>query len=387
MCTTNTSSSSSLGRSALALASSLALLFGAQACAGPHQLQIQSDGPPIPGGVEANELIQPGEKHFARLWRLSSGGENAEGYWSFAGDRVSLQRRNEAEGVDCDRIYVTDKHTGALSQVSNGRGVTTCAHFMPGDREVIFASTHAEMEGCPPPPDRSRGYVWTLHPEYEIYVKDLERGVITQFTDMPGYDAEATVSPKGDRVVFTSVRSGDVELWTANLDGSDPFQVTDTLGYDGGAFYSHSGDQLIFRATEFAPEGSTEQEQAQARADYKALLAESLVRPSKMELFTINTDGTERRQLTHLGGANWAPFFTPDDSGVIFCSNHHSATAREFDIFLLDIESESLEQITTYEGFDSFPMFSDDGRWLLFSSNRGGQTQGETSLYLAEWVD
>jgi len=321
------------------------------------------------------------------LWKISSGGENAEGYWSFNGDRISLQRRNEAEGVDCDRIYVTDKLTGELSQVSNGRGVTTCAYFMPGDREVIFASTHADMEGCPPPPDRSRGYVWTLHPEYEIFVKDLERGVLTRFTDSPGYDAEATVSPKGDRVVFTSVRSGDVELWTSKLDGTDLFQVTDTLGYDGGAFFSHGGDQLIFRATEFAPEGSSDADQAQAKADYKALLAESLVRPSSMELFTINTDGTNRRQITRLGGANWAPYFTPDDSSVIFCTNHHTESAREFDIFMLDLATEGLEQITTYEGFDSFPMFSDDGRWLLFSSNRGGAVEGETSLYLAEWKD
>ncbi|MFT5287581.1 MAG: TolB protein, partial [Planctomycetota bacterium] len=226
-----------------------------------------------------------------------------------------------------------------------------------------------------------------LHPEYEVFVKNLERGVVTRFTDSPGYDAEATVSPTGDRVVFTSVRSGDVELWTADLEGGDLVQVTDTLGYDGGAFFSHDGERLIFRSTEFAPEGSTPEEQAKAKADYKALLAESLVRPSSMELFTIKLDGSERTQLTHLGGANWAPFFTPDDTGVIFCTNHHTDNAREFDIFLMDIASGDLEQITTYEGFDSFPMFSGDKRWLLFSSNRGGTTPGETNLFLAEWQD
>ena len=383
MPTPNIRSARALGTLALA-APMLTLGF---ACAGPHELQSTEVGPPIPGGSEANELIQPGEKHFARLWKISTGGENAEGYWSFAGDRVSLQRRNPEEGVDCDRIYVTDKKTGELSLVSNGRGVTTCAFFMPGDREVIYASTHAQADSCPPPPDRSRGYVWTLHPEYEIFVKDLDRGVLTQFTDSPGYDAEATVSPKGDRVVFTSTRSGDLELWTSALDGSDLLQVTDTPGYDGGAFFSHSGDQLIFRATEFSPEGTTDEERDQAIAEYQALLTENLVRPSSMELFVIDADGSNRRQLTRLGGANWAPFFTPDDSAVLFCTNHHTDNAREFDIFRIDVESGDLEQITTYEGFDSFPMFSPDGNWLLFSSNRGGQTEGETSLYLAEWVD
>jgi Tol biopolymer transport system component len=360
----------------------LSLLSVAASCAGPKGLHSRSSGPPLRGGVRADELIQQGERHFARLWKLTAGGENAEGYWSFAGDRLSLQRRNAAEGIECDRIYVSDRDTGDLIQVSNGRGVTTCAHFLPGDREVLFASTHASSDACPPPPDRSRGYVWALHPEYEIYVKDLDRGVVTRLTDSPGYDAEATVSPRGDRIVFTSTRSGDVELWTSNLAGGDLVQVTDSVGYDGGAFFSHDGKKLVFRATEFSAENREHEV-----AEYQALLAENYVRPSNMELYTIDPDGSNRRQLTHLGGANWAPYFTPDDRGVIFCTNHHADSPREFDLFLLDIESGALEQVTTYVGFDSFPMFSPDGHWLLFASNRGGDTPGETNLFLAEWVD
>lgn len=356
------------------------LLLSLSACRLERDLVPGTDSPPLPGAVPANELIQPGERHFARLWKLTAGGENAEGYWSFGGDRLVLQRRNAEEGVDCDRIYVTDAASGRLTQISNGRGVTTCAYFLPDDRRVVYASTHLHHDACPPPPDRSRGYVWSIHPEYDLFVRDLTRGVVTRITEEWGYDAEATVSPRGDRMVFTSTRSGDLELWTCALDGSDPVQVTDAPGYDGGAFFSHDGKRLVFRATAF----SEENRDAEV-AEYRALLQDWLVRPSAMELFVVDADGSNRTQLTDLGGANWAPYFTPDDRAVVFCTNHHSESAREFDLFMVQVDGRGLEQVTTYEGFDSFPMFSPDGRWFVFASNRGGETPGETNLFLAEW--
>lgn len=352
---------------------------------------------PIAGGMRADHLIEEGEEHFVALWKLTSGGENAEGYWNFAGDRLSFQRRNPDEGVDCDRIYTTDatagEHGTAWTQLSSDMGVTTCAHWMPNDEEVVFASTHLMMESCPPPPDHSKGYVWTLHPEYDLFVRpadwvdelngiDDEVWPERRLTETWGYDAEATVSPRGDRLVFTSTRSGDLELWTCDLDGGNLVQVTDRLGYDGGAFFSHDGEQLVYRRTEFPSDAD---ERAAAEADYKALLTENMVRPSAMEIHVVDTDGTDDRQVTALGGANFAPFFFPGDGRIIFSSNFASASGREFDLYAVNVDGTNVERITTYEGFDSFPMFSPDGKWLVFASNRGGTTEGETNLFVARW--
>ncbi len=352
-------------RAALAL-----LLFALSSCA---------SAPPLPGAVPADDWILPGETHFARLWKLTEGGENAEGYWSFAGDRIVFQRRHPQSGVDCDQIYLL-RPGDEPELVSTGQGVTTCAYFMPGDRSVVFASTHARMEGCPPPVDFSEGYVWAIRPEYDLWTRDLDTGALTRLTDTWGYDAEATVSPRGDRMVFTSTRSGDLELWTCALDGSDPVQVTDAIGYDGGAFFSHDGKSLVFRSTAFTPGA-----EAQEQATYRDLLSNWKVRPHSMEIMLIDVDGTNRRQLTRLGRASFAPFFHPDDSKVIFSSNFHEEAARNFDLFSIPVTGGEPERITTYEGFDSFPMFSPDGRYLVFASNRAGAEPGETNLFVAEW--
>lgn len=347
------------------------------ACSGLGRAPLPE--PPLPGLENVDDLIEEGERHFAHLWRVTRGGENAEGYWSFAGDRLVLQRK--AEGWDCDRIFVTDG-AGGLTQVSSGRGTTTCSYFLPDDRHVVFGSTQGGMEDCPPPTDRSDGYVWPIHPEFDLWVKDLETGEERAITTTPGYDAEATVSPTGDRMVFTSTRSGDLELWTCNLDGSDVRQVTDSLGYDGGAFFSHDGTKLVFRATRFAPDGQTGD-----RAQYVDLLAKHKIRPHKLDIFVCDVDGSNRVRLTDLDGASWAPYFYPDDRRVMFSSNHHDENTPqvEFDLFAVDLDGGDLEQITTYAGFDSFPMFSPDGRYLVFGSNRGGSEPGETNLYIAEW--
>jgi len=356
-----------------------ALLLGA--CAST------SDGPsdappvcPIPGAVPADELIRPGETHFKHLWRLTFDGENAEAYWNPAGDRLCFQRR--WDGVDCDRIFVTSPDGSEPRQISDGRGATTCSYFLPDGRHVLYGSTGAAHEDCPPKPDHSMGYVWPFYPEYEINVQDLETGEEQLLVSGPGYDAEATVSPTGDRIVFTSTRSGDIELWTCAIDGSDLKQATNELGYDGGAFFSHDGEWLVFRTTEFSeedPEGD--------RQRYRDLLASHMVRPHSMEVYVIRADGTGRRQVTDLGRANWAPYFFPDDSRIIFCSSHTwtGEGPMNFDLWAIGVDGENLERITYEESFDSFPMFSPDGRYLAFGSNRGGVKQGDTNLFIAEW--
>ncbi len=367
----------------------LSLAFLIAACASdpdghPSRAAARS-GCPFAAARPADELIQAGETHFAHLWQLTSGGENAEGYFSFEGDQLSFQRRNEDEDVRCDRIFVLGPE-GPARQASNGRGVTTCSYFLPGGKRLLFASTQAAMEDCPPPVDPAEfqrlGYFWRVFPEHDLWVADLARGILTRLTDSPGYDAEATVSPLGDRIVFTSARSGDLELWTCDLAGGDLRQVTHSPGYDGGAFFSHDGKQLVFRSQVFTPG-----KEAEEIAFHRGLLEQGKVNPLHMELQVCDADGSQRRAIRALGGANFAPYFYPGDRRVIFATNHHdpSERKREFDLFAIDVDGGDLEQLTTFQGFDSFPVFSPDGRWLVFASNRGQSRPGETNLFLAEW--
>lgn len=363
----------------------LALVLAAAACRTSRDDGTLPSVPalptPIAGATACDELIRPGEKHFAHLWKVTTGVENAaEGYWSFAGDRLTLQAT--IDGTSCDRILATDPLTGGMVPISNGAGVTTCSYFLPGDQRVLYASTHAFQQDCPPKVDMSKGYVWAIHPEYDIYVKDLASGRESALTTEWGYDAEATIAPRGDRMVFTSTRSGDLELWTCALDGSDLKQVTRELGYDGGAFFSHDGKWLVFRSTAFTP-GKEDAE----RSDYQGLLKQWLVRPSRMEIMVCRPDGSERRRVTNLGKANFAPFFFPDDQRIVFASNHadEATRGRNFDLYAVDVEGGNLERITFDGEFDGFPMFSPDGRWLVFASNRGGRKSGETNLFVAQW--
>jgi len=340
---------------------------------------------PLYGGESVDHLIAPGEEHFAHLWMLTTDGENAEAYWSSRGDRLVFQRRAPELGIECDRIFVLGPDAPPR-QVSNGHGATTCAYFLPGDQRVLYASTHGLMDACPPPIDpslyRTLGYFWRVLPEFDLWIQDLGSDGPRRLTETYGYDAEATVSPRGDSIVFTSSRSGDLELWTCALTGGDLRQVTASPGYDGGAFFSHDGKRLVFRSQAFTPGN-----EAAELADARAQLAEWRVRPSRMELQLADADGQNRRTLGPLGGASFAPYFFPDDGRVIFASNHHDAREpkREFDLFAIGVDGQALERITTHEGFDSFPMFSPDGRYLVFASNRGQRKPGETNLFLAEW--
>lgn len=344
---------------------------------------------PVPGCELVNDLILPEEVRFKNLWQVTDGGQNAEAYWSYSGDRLSLQIMNRKKGLDCDRIYVTGAD-GSMRQVSNGLGVTTCAFFMPDDKAVLYASTHMGHDGCPSKP-QSKDYTWMLWPDYDIYTSDLSTGVERSLIGGYGYDAEATVSPQGDKLVFTSTRSGDLELWTSDLEGGHIQQVTDTLGYDGGAFFNHAGDQLVFRTTQWTP-GDEHAEQTRYRED----LQRWQVRPNNMEIYTIRPDGSERNQVTTLGAANFAPYFLPDDKRIIFSTNHHSRELNgyrlNFDLFICDLDGGNLERVTYFDAstgkqFDSFPMFSRDGRYLAFSSNRGDGKIGDTNVFIAEWVD
>jgi Tol biopolymer transport system component len=269
---------------------------------------------------------------------------------------------------------------GRPTMISNGKGRTTCSYFLPGDSTVVYASTHLAGDDCPESPRNVDGkYVWPIFPSFDIFVADLNGNIIQQLTDNPGYDAEATVSPDGQKIVFTSTRSGDLELYTMNIDGSDVRQITDGLGYDGGAFFSPDSKKIVFRASR--PQTPEEVE------TYTTLLAQGLVQPTNLEIFVCDVDGSNLTQITNLGKANWAPFFHPSGEKILFASNHHTESGRVFNIFSIDMDGQNLQQVTFDETFDSFPMFSPDGKKLVFSSNRNNGGTRSTNIFTADWVD
>jgi len=335
---------------------------------------------------DKNSLIYEQEVHFKNLKQLTFGGENAEAYWSFDDSKLIFQATNEKWGQSCDQIYIIDTNNYNLDKeipkmVSLGLGRTTCSYFMPGDSTIIYASTHLEDAKCPHVPERrvNGKYVWPIYDSYDIFIADLDGNIVKRLTDNEGYDAEATVSPTGDKIVFTSIRSGDLELYTCNIDGSDINQVTNELGYDGGAFFSHDGKKLVFRSSR--PKSEKEIK------EYKDLLSRGLVQPTEMEIYTCNVDGSDLKQVTNLGNANWSPFFHPSNEKIIFCSNHESMMGFPFNLYMIDVDGNNLKQITYDEKFASFPVFSNDGKKIVFSSNRNNGGTRNTNVFIAEWVE
>ena len=336
------------------------------------------------GATNTKTLIYPEEKHFKSIKQITFGGDNAEAYWSFDDKQLVFQSNNKAWDVECDQMFLMNAdevfYDTKPPMVSTGLGRTTCSYFLPDNKHIIYASTHLGGEECPEAPLRREGkYVWPIYNTYDIFVADLEGNIVNQLTNEKGYDAEPTVSPKGDKIVFTSDRSGDLELYTMNLDGSDVKQITHELGYDGGAFFSPDGTKLIFRSSRPKTEAEIK--------EYKDLLAEGLVQPTEMELYICNADGSDLRQLTNLGNANWSPFFHPSGEKILFSSNFESERGFPFNLYMIDIDGKNLKRVTHSETFDAFPVFSNDGKKLVFSSNRNNGGGHDTNLFIAEWQD
>jgi TolB protein len=335
--------------------------------------------------AQEQSLTYPDEKHLKNLKQLTFGGDNAEAYWSFDSKKIVFQSNNPAWDLKCDQIFFTsveeDVKNRKPQMLSTGQGRTTCAYFLPGDRAIVYASTHLGGTECPKDPERKPGgkYLWPIYDTYDIFVSDLKGNIKKQLTSVKGYDAEATVSPKGDKIVFTSTRNGDLDLYTMNIDGSNVKQITHELGYDGGAFFSPDGKKIVFRASR----PKTDEQ----KKEYQDYLEQGLVAPTEMEIYTCNADGSNLKQITNLGKANWAPFYHPSGKKILFSSNHKGTRGFQFNIFMMNEDGSGLEQIT-YDGvFDSFPMFSPDGKKLIFSSNRNNGGTRNTNLFVADWVE
>ena len=337
--------------------------------------------------VPADTIHFPGEDHFANVRQLTFGGDNAEAYFSNDGKYLVYQRSSIKDGIACDQIWMGKVPTSPAEPfvpklVSTGTGRTTCAYFYPDGKHILYGSTHLGDKGCPPVPDRSKygnKYIWPIYESFDIFKADTSGKIVKRLTKTKGYDAEATISPKGDRMVFTSMRDGDLDLYTMDLNGKKIKRITSLLGYDGGAWFSPDGSKIIWRASR--PVTAAEVE------EYKDLLAQNLVAPTNMEVWIANADGSNAKQLTNLKQANWAPNFTPDGKHFIFCSNHEYKRGFPFNMYLTNLDGSDMQKISRDKGFDAFPMFSIDGKKFVFCSNRNNGRTRDTNIFIADWVE
>jgi TolB protein len=326
-------------------------------------------------GLQGRDVSpQEGERHFAHIRQVTFGGENAEAYFSRDGRWLTFQ--STRDGRACDQQYVMRIDGTGLKRVSNGNGKTTCGWFLPNGQRLFFASSHAHDSTCPPRPDPSKGYVWGLD-RFDIYSVNRDGTGLRRLTNYNVYTAEGVLSPDGRRIVFTSLKDGDLDIYTMNVDGTGIRRLTTTPGYDGGPWWSPDGTKIVYRA--WHPPDSA------GLADYRGLLAQNIVRPSRMELWMMNADGSGQRQITSLGGANFGPSWTPDGRRIVFSSNYKNPRSRNFELYLINLDGSGLEQVTNHQEFDGFPMFSPDGRRIVWASNRGNSREGETNLFIADW--
>jgi TolB protein len=325
------------------------------------------------------QLQVAGEKHLTNIKQLTFGGENAEAYFSFDGKQLIFQSKRD--DMKCDQIFSMNIDGSNVRRVSNGEGRTTCSYFFKGGKKVLYASTFGGGRECPPNADYSKGYVWAIYPDYDIYTATPDGKNIRNLTNSPGYDAEATISPNGKKIIFTSERDGDLELYSMDISGKDIKRLTNEPGYDGGAFFSPDNKMIVYR-------GSHPSDEKLVARD-KEFLKEHLIVPTVFEVWTMNADGNNKRQVTKLNAASFAPFFTPDGKRIIFCTNFFATdkSKRNFDLAVINLDGSGLERITFNESFDGFPMFSPDGKKLAFASNRNSAKTGDTNVFIADWVE
>ena len=324
-----------------------------------------------------DSLLLPAEKHLRNLKQLTFGGENAEAYFSSDGKQLIFQSTRDGRG--CDQIYTMNVDGSNVKMISNGEGRTTCSYFYPGGRKVLYSSTHLGDKQCPPKPDFSKGYVWAVYPSFDVFTANPDGSHLRQLTNTPGYDAESVITLDGKKIVFTSMRDGDLDIYSMDADGKNVRRLTNELGYDGGPFWSYDGKQIVYRAHH----PKTDKQ----KTDYTDLLKENLIRPTVLEIWVMNADGSNKRQVTSNGKANFGPYFFPDGKRIIFASNMDDPRGRNFDLYKINVDGTGLERITFNETFDGFPMFSPDGKKLVFASNRNAKSQGETNVFIADWVE
>jgi len=313
--------------------------------------------------------------HLSNVKQLTSGGQNAEAYWSPDGKRLIFQ--STRGGGQCDQEYIMNADGSDQHLVSTGKGRTTCGYFLPDGKHILYASTHLGGDACPPPADRSKGYLWAVYASYDIFVANDDGTDLKRITDAAGYDAEGTVNWKTKKILYTSMASGDLDLWTMNLDGSGKKQITRSYGYDGGGVFSRDGKMIVWRGNH--------PETPELKKTYADLLKDNLTSPMKMELFVADANGNHIRQITHTGCASFAPTFTPDGKQILFSSNMHDCDGRKFELYIINVDGTGLKRVTDYDTFTSFPEFSPDGKTLVFVTDWKASARYEFNVFTADW--
>jgi len=335
-------------------------------------------------GLEAQS--PPAERDFlTRIRRLTVEGRRAgEGYWSKDGRQLVFQSEREP-GNPFYQIYLMDMASGDVTRVSPGTGKTTCSFINPETGDVLFASTHHDPRSKQLQDEelafrasgKERRYSWDYDPEMELYIRSAKSGTFRRLTNKRGYDAEASYSPDGQWIVFSSTRQAyertlsaaeqkqletdpsyfaDIYIMRADADGSAPTRLTNVPGYDGGPFFSPDGKRIIWR-----------------RFDEAGLIA---------DVRTMNLDGSDERQITDFGAMSWAPYIHPSGQYLLFASN--KLGFENFEVFMVDIDGKKEPVRVTYsDGFDGLPVPSPDGTQLAWTSSRGGGREGQ--IYLAQW--
>ena len=325
--------------------------------------------------VAAASVFAAQSTHLTDLHQLTHGGQNAEAYWSPDGKRLIFQTTRPP--YECDQIFVMNADGSDQHLVSTGKGRTTCGYFLADNKHIVYASTHLADASCPASPDRSRGYVWGVFAGYDIFLATDDGKIEKQLTNTAGYDAEATVNWKTGTIIYTSLASKDLDLWTMKPDGPSKKQLTSKPGYDGGAAFSRDGSKIVWRSN-YPPT-------SELMATYKALLADNLTAPMKMEIMVARADGSNPKQITNFGCASFAPTFTPDGKQIVFASNKHECDSRHFELYRINVDGSGLEQITNFAGFTSFPEFSPDGKTLVFCSDKDAKERYEFNIFTAKW--
>lgn len=337
-------------------------------------------GPPAPVQIQVDSVpreLDPRERRLRNLHQLTFGGQNAEAYWNFEGTKIVFQTR-QPQYPD-EQIFTMNADGSGKKLVSTGLGRCTCSYFTPDGKHIYFSSTHERNKGAQKPLDMSKGYFWMVNPDFALYRADADGKNVVPIIKKRGYVAETTISPDGKWMTFTGDFDGDLEIYRANVDGSGIRRLTTEYGYDGGPFVSWDGKKIVYRRAQI--------ETPQQREEYKSLLKQHLVRPGRLEIWIMDADGSNKRQVTRLGAASFAPFVHPDGKRIIFSSNYGDPKGREFNLWMVNVDGTGLEQVTFAPEFDGFPMFTRDGKRLVFATNRFGSVRGETNIFVADWVD
>lgn len=316
--------------------------------------------------------------------QLTFKGDNGEAYFSPDGKHLIFQSKRD--GFECDKIYMMTSDGKDMHMVSTDGGAHTCSYFSKDKDFILYSSTLHDGQDCPEvfKPANPHEYVWPLR-NFEIYKADLDGSNVVALTNNDGYDAEATVHPFEEKIIFSSLRNGDMDIYTMNYEGGDIQRITHDFGYDGAAFYSPDASKIVWRA--WYPETDEE------RAHWQESIENNYVKAVPLEIYVANADGSEKVQLTSNGATNWAPSWHPDGKRIVFASNMDDwneelgTFGHNFELYMIDVDGKNRVRLTHNETFDAFPMFSPDGKKLVYASNRDANNPRATNVYISDFIE